>query len=312
MKLTALRDFVAVCECGSLRAAARQVGVSQPAITRSIQELERELGSALLERHSQGVRPTAVGAAFLRRASSVGNELERARQEVAQLQGSHGGSLTVCMASVPQITLLPDALRGVRLRYPTLRIDLIDAPFHRVQTGLSSGSIDVYVGPYPRELGAELVAEPLFEHRRVVIGRRGHPLSGATSLKALAGCEWVAGFGLQAGDDELAALFLSHGLPAPRIAMHAHSALTYVLAIAHSDMLMVVPEYWARFPMWRQTVEVIAVKEPLRCHRIALVRHPVMPLTPAADYFCDLLRRSAAHLSDSRAAQRPSAVALPA
>lgn len=306
MKLSALRDFVAVCQCGSLRAAARQVGVTQPAITRSIQELERELGAPLLERRSQGVRPTAVGEAFLRRASAVGNELERGRQEVAQMTGQHRGDLVVGMSGVPQITLLPDAMQSFRLRYPSVKIDLIDAPFHRIQSELLSGSMDLYVGPSPPMLSGELTAEHLFDHQRVVIGRRGHPMRNAASLRQLVSCEWLAGCSMQNGNDEITALFLTYGLPAPRVAMQAHAALTYILAIANSDLLMMVPNYWARFPLWREVIEVIEVGEELRSRDICLVHNRSMPLTPAADYFCDMLRRVASRMPRHQAPAEPS------
>ena len=71
MKLSALRDFLAVAERGSLRAAARHVSGSQPAMSRSIQELERELGVVLFERSPNGVQLTPMGLVFLRRASTV-------------------------------------------------------------------------------------------------------------------------------------------------------------------------------------------------------------------------------------------------
>jgi LysR family transcriptional regulator, regulator of abg operon len=296
MKLSALRDFSAVCECGSLRAAARLVGVTQPAITRSIQELEKELGAPLLERRSQGVRPTAVGEAFLRRARAVGNEIERARQEAAQLSGKLSGSLVVCMTGVPQITLLPDSLRLFHKHFPRVRLDVVDSPFHRVQLGLVDGSMDFYVGPLPRRLPGELVAERLFEHSRVVIGRRGHPKAQARSLRELTECEWIAGTSMHNGDDEISPLFLAHGLTAPRIAMQAHSALTYLLGIVNSDMLMMVPAYWAHFPIWRDSFEVIEVAEALHSRPICLVHKPAMPLTPAAEFFCDLLRRAAGRM----------------
>lgn len=296
MKLSALRDFVAVCQLGSLRAAARQIGVTQPAITRSIQELERELGAPLLERRSQGVRPTSVGEVFLRRASAVGSELERGRQEVAQLTGHLRGDLAVGMSDMPQITLLPEAIQSFRHRYPDVKVDLIDAPFHRIQAELLSGSLELYVGPSPPILNRELTTEYLFNHEWVVIGRRGHPMRNAASLRQLVSCEWLAGGSMQNGNDELTALFLTHGLPAPRIAMQAHASLTYILTIANSDLLMMVPNYWARFPLWRDVIDVFAVGEALHARDICLVHHGAMPLTPAADYFCDMLRRVAGRM----------------
>lgn len=64
IKLTHLRDVVAAAELGSLRAASRHLGIAQPAISRSIREIENELGATLFQRHQQGIRLTAVGEAF--------------------------------------------------------------------------------------------------------------------------------------------------------------------------------------------------------------------------------------------------------
>ena len=74
MKLTHLRDVVAVAERGSLRAAARHLGIAQPAITRSIREIERELGVVLFERRARGVVLTPMGEVFMRRALVMQNE----------------------------------------------------------------------------------------------------------------------------------------------------------------------------------------------------------------------------------------------
>ena len=70
MKLTHLRDVLAVAEQGSIRAAGRLLGTTQPAITRSIRELEHELGVSLFERHAKGIRLTDMGQVFVRRAAA--------------------------------------------------------------------------------------------------------------------------------------------------------------------------------------------------------------------------------------------------
>jgi DNA-binding transcriptional LysR family regulator len=71
MRLNQIRDFIATIEAGSLRAAARSVGVSQPAMTKSLRQLENELGVQLLQRSSRGISPTRSGRAFLTRARVV-------------------------------------------------------------------------------------------------------------------------------------------------------------------------------------------------------------------------------------------------
>src|SRR5580693_6822900 len=74
MKLHQLRDLVAIAEHGSLRAAARHLGIAQPTLTRSLSELERELGAPLFERRARGMVATALGQAFIRRAIAIVND----------------------------------------------------------------------------------------------------------------------------------------------------------------------------------------------------------------------------------------------
>jgi LysR family transcriptional regulator of abg operon len=84
MKLNQLRDIIAIAEKGSLRAASRHLGLSQSAMTKSIQFLEKELGAPLFERHKRGAVLTPMGVLFLQRARAATNELNRAREEVKQ------------------------------------------------------------------------------------------------------------------------------------------------------------------------------------------------------------------------------------
>ena len=92
MKFNQLRDVVAIAERGSLRAAARHLALAQPALTRSVHELERELGVPLFERRARGMILTPMGEAFVRRASAVLSEVRRARDEVEQLHGGTRGT----------------------------------------------------------------------------------------------------------------------------------------------------------------------------------------------------------------------------
>src|SRR5258708_14249978 len=92
LKLHQIRDLLAVAEKGSLRAAARHLGLAQPSISRSIRELERELGVPLLERRARGTVLTPSGRLFARRASAAPSELRRARWAVAPLPPEAEGS----------------------------------------------------------------------------------------------------------------------------------------------------------------------------------------------------------------------------
>ncbi|WP_394788191.1 LysR family transcriptional regulator [Rhodoferax sp.] len=296
MKLHHLRDLLAVAEQGSLRAAARELGMAQPAITRSIQELERELGVPLFERKARGAVPTAMGEAFIRRARSISNELLRARDEIEQLRGMTHGNLRVALSMVPHIAMLPYALRPFRQKYPNVRLDIIDAVFPTVATEISDGMIDCYIGPPPEYLPGELIAEQLFLNTRVIMGRKGHPLAQAKSLRELAQAEWVTTSITSKAEHELGPLFLQHGLPPPNLVLQAHSALTLIVSLLHSDLLTMLPVQWASFALTKDTLQAIEVVELLAAPPICIIQRAGLPLTPAAEYFCDLMRRAVGHM----------------
>ena len=112
MKLNHFHEVVAIADRGSIRAAARALDLDQPALTRSFAELERELGAPLFERRARGVVPTPLGVAFVRRATSILQEVRRTHDEMAQLQGTGSGKVTVGLSIAAHLALLPAALPG--------------------------------------------------------------------------------------------------------------------------------------------------------------------------------------------------------
>lgn len=296
MKFNAVRDFLAVAERGGLRAASRHLGVAQPVISRSIQELEKELGVALFERSAKGVKLTPMGETFLRRACIVRSELQKAKEEIDQLRGQAHGTVTVCLSSVPHLALLPNALPAFRSRFPNVDLHVIDAVFPNVEGSLVDGRIDCYVGPTPPALPRELQGEKLFDNSRIILGRKGHPLANARSLRELAGAEWITTSITHKAEEELGPLFAEHGLPPPRLVMRAQSSLTFLVSMSYSDLLMMLPVQWLQFPLWRDVLQQIHVTEALPAPPIGIVRRSGLPLTPAAEYFCDMIRRASAHL----------------
>lgn len=301
MKLTHFRDVLAVAERGSVRAAARHLRVAQPTLTRSIHELERELGAVLFERGVRGATLTATGKRFVTRAHTVMTEIRRARDEISQSQGSARGTVTVGLSSVPHLALLPYALPFFRERYPDVHLDIRDGLFPALEAELRDGTIDCYIGPPPARLTAEgLNLEKLFDNTRVILARKGHPLAGAKSLRELVDAKWVTTSITYRSDEELGPLFAQCGLPAPRVVMQAHSALTFFVAVAFSDLLMMLPIQWTEFPLTRDVLQKIDVVEQLPAPPIFIVRRSDIPMTPATSFFCDLMRRAGVHMATAR------------
>ena len=300
MKLNHLRDVLAIAERGSLRAAARSLGLAQPALSRSVRELERELGVALFERSARGVTLTESGKRFLGRAKAVRSELRRAHEELDQLRGRGHGRVAMCLSTVAHIALLAPALGPFRQRYPQVHLDVHDGLYPSAEPALKDGSLDCYIGPPPEALPSEFAAEKLFDNTRVILCRKGHPLRNARSLRELAKAEWISTSLTYDAHAEIGPLFAQHGLPAPRFVMQAHSALTFIVAVAYCDLLTMVPVQWLEFPLTRDVLQKIDVREPLSAPPICIIQRAGLPLTPAAEYFCDMVRRAAGHLASRR------------
>ncbi|MFC5392123.1 LysR substrate-binding domain-containing protein [Bosea vestrisii] len=298
MKLHHFEEVVAIAERGSMRAAARHLQIAQPALTRSLALLERELGAPLFERRARGVVATPLGEAFVARARSILTEIRRTREEVEQLRGAGTGTVTVGLSIAAHLALLPPSLRPFRARYPDIRLHIIEGFYPTLEERLRDGTVDFYIGP---DGGAQpvpqLSREVLFHNRRIVLCRAGHPLAAATSLRELVGQDWVTTSITADASDEINDFFARHHLPPPRLAVRSQSALTLLTCLANSDLLAMVPAQWERFEMTGKALITIKVEEELTAPPLVLVRRSDLPLTPAALHLLDLMRRATSRLA---------------
>lgn len=301
MKLHQIRDLLAVAEKGSLRAAARQLGLAQPSISRSIRELERELGTALFERQARGTLLTPAGKLFARRASAAASELRRAREEIEQLHEGAEGSISVGFSSVPLLTLLPAAVAPFKKRYPRVELRIVDGAFPAIEARLKDGTVDFYAGVAPDKApGADLRVEKLFDNTRVVVARNGHPLAQVKSLSELRGAQWVTTSITDDAGAEIADLFKLHRLPPPQLGARVTGGVLSLLTIlGHSDLLAIVPRQWIESELTRGSLRKLDLKEQIAAAPICLIRRAALPLTPAAEFLCDLLRRSSVQYARS-------------
>ncbi len=306
MKLSHLRDVLAVAEHGSLRAAGRRIGVAQPAITRSIREVEQELGATLFERHARGVRLTEIGTAFVRRASAVQSELRRAREEVEQLKGRNTGEISVSLSTASSLSLMPSAVKAFRKRFPDAVLKISESFFQAIEPEILSGAVDFYVGPIDvAAVSQQFAVEKLFDNRRLVLARKDHPLAGARQLSDLTEAEWVRPLLSGSNTDvDFDLLFKEQGHAPPRVALQARSAMVTLLVVLSSDLLTILPEQWLDFPLLSNLVAPLPLEKPLPGVAICIVRRRDMPLTPLAEVFCDLMRRAALNYVHRRDAER--------
>ncbi len=295
MKLHHLRNVVAVVERGSLRAGARHLGLAQPAVSRSIKELEAELGVVLFERNKFGMTLTRAGEVFVRRAKGIQAEFARTLEEMEHLRGEDRGVITVGCSSAALIAMVPAMIGRFHAKYPNIRITLVEGSLPMLETRLRDGLIDLYYGPVATGfVDPALTIETLFENERIIIGCRNHPLRHATALEQLVGASWVTTPMAIDSDNEVNSVFAAAGLPTPRIVMQASSAMNLAVVVATTELLAPVPQQWLELIGTTGMMERIPVRGVSRAPRICAVRRVNAPLTPACEFLNDLAMRAAA------------------
>ena len=295
MKFSQLRDLIAVAQQGGLRRAARHLGVAQPGVSRSIRDLEHELGATLFERTTTGMVLTPAGEAFCRRGVAIQHELQRACDEVRQLTGVARGVVSVALSTAAHVAMLPATLKPFFRRYPGVQLQFTEAVFPEIEANLRDGSIDFFVGAvWKQDLSTELSSEKLFDNRSIVMGRKDGPFVGARSLHDLANAKWIIS-SAASNAATMQPIFSGFGLPPPDIAVRARTSMSMIMVAGSSDLLMMVPQQWLGFAHTFSQIEHISLREDLPGPSICIVTKSSLPLTPAAEHLADLFRRAALH-----------------
>ncbi|MFD0669636.1 LysR family transcriptional regulator [Ramlibacter sp. MAHUQ-53] len=291
MQLYQLRALVAVADAGSVSAAARSLGVSQPAVTRALKQLEIDVRATLLYRHSAGVALTDYGTALLAHARLIVKAADKADQHISQMVDARGGTLSVASSATPFMLVLPSALELVRRQFPGLDVRLQEAVYPTVLGLFRDGSIDFAIGPVPAEgLGAEFTCQPLFEVALTVVLRRGHPLARRKSLQALTDLQWILS-GPKNGPGAIHdRAFRDAGLEPPVCRTHCESVAAAVHFVAHSDAASFVPRPIAEAFEQSRLVTLVDIAEPTPPMRISLVQPSQSILTPAGQALYSAIR----------------------
>jgi LysR family transcriptional regulator, regulator of abg operon len=292
IRFSQIRDFLAVAETGSLRGAARSLGLTQPALTKSLRQLEGELGAVLFTRSVRGIVLTPLGKSFLARARSIDRDLRQAREEIAQFRGTGEGSLSVGASTAPAIGVLPSAAIQLRAAWPRAHIRISDTSFPHVLADLREGRFDLALsprfGPMPVP-SAEFVVKPLFENEVVVAARKGHPQARAKSLRELVSTEWLRSGPIGGPSTVIDDAYRSIGLPPPDCHVQCESFLALPEVLAMSDAVAIVPWQILEQPGARLRLVRVPVRETLKPTKIDLLMRAGVPLTPIAKDFVDIL-----------------------
>lgn len=303
MRIPQIRYFLAAVEGGSVRAAARRAGITQPAMTKSLRQLEEALGARLFVRSARGIALTTAGRAFLARARIVDAELRRAGEDLAQLRG--GGEGSVAMGIAPAISLLvPDAMALFRRKFPAARVRIVEGVRTALLAPLREEQLDFVIAQDPGgPAEAGLRFRPLLRPALVVAGRRGHPLAHARSLRELAGASWLV-FNPPGAGGMLERAFRAAGLPAPRALVDCESYASALALLARSDVLGLLFSRVLEQPFAARFLHRFEIEERIGSPSIGMFLRADTPLAPAAAAMAQAMTASVRALA--RAEQTPT------
>lgn len=179
--LQQLQAFIAVAERGSFRAAAEQIHLSPPALSRRIEKLESIIGTRLFNRTTREVELTSIGRVFLERARAAIDDLESAILGISDIASTRSGRVTVACVPSAAIYFLPQVISTFSAKYPAIRIRVIDESMNQTLQSVLAGESDFGIG-FMNTLMPEIAFEGLHDDPFVVAMRRDHPLAKRGSV----------------------------------------------------------------------------------------------------------------------------------
>ncbi|MEJ8322152.1 LysR family transcriptional regulator [Kosakonia sacchari] len=163
-----LATFKLVLARGSFTAAAEVLGISQPAVSLQIRQLEQALHVRLIERSGRGLRATAAGETFLAHCAEIENAVSAAVQSVAQHQDAISGSVTIGTGATTCIHLLPPLLQKLHRDFPLLSVGVRTGNTSDIVRAVEENRIDIGLVTLPAN-GRNLAISSLFTEEFVVI-----------------------------------------------------------------------------------------------------------------------------------------------
>ncbi len=182
MDVAALQAFLAVAETGSFSAGAERVFLSQPAISKRIAGLERELNARLFDRLGRRVQLTPTGQALATRARAIVNELTDVRRALANLAGTIGGELALATSHHIGLHRIPEALKLFHARYPEVRLNLRFMDSEAACAAVMQGKLELAIVTLPPQTHPQLRCERAWDDPLDVVIAATHPLARRESL----------------------------------------------------------------------------------------------------------------------------------
>ncbi|VWD40571.1 LysR family transcriptional regulator [Burkholderia lata] len=292
MKPNQLHAFVAVATELSIRGAARVLGVSAPAVTKIVRELEREIGAPLVERSVKGVELTEYGVALLPRARLLLDDMRRARDEITQLRDGRTGQLRIAVSASFAQTIFVPAYKLLRAQRPGVTVHVSEFGLGGMLSRLHDAQVDFAIMHVdPQALSEEFVSMPLGSVQLVLGASSRHPLRNRRRIRDFLEAEWA----LPGTDsDPLSAttkLFASIGLPVPTRVIQGDSITAALALVAQMNMVGFFVQPLAVDVFKRLGIRAVELDDPLPVLQVCVIHRRGSRLTPAALQFIECVKQ---------------------
>ena len=288
--LANLRSLVAVAEAGAITEAARRLGLTQPALTRRLQQLESEFGTTLLQRGRNGATLTETGRLLVAEARQLIERYEGAKREVTRHTAATGGTIRLGGGATAVSFLLPGEIASFQHHYPNVHFQVKEASSSDIAEDVASGRLELGLVTLPiRKTG--LAITPLLDDQIVLIAAAGHPLTrlGRVPLEAIDGENFVGFEGgsaiRQIVDDSLRQAGVEIN-----VVMELRSIPAILRMVATTKSLAFVSRLGVQGQDLVQEVPVVGLRIS---RKLALAERKGRTLSPAAQNFRSQLLREA-------------------
>jgi len=257
-----LEHFLAAYEARSLGRAASQLGLSQPALSKSIRKLEAALEVPLFDRTTSGIVPTVYAETLARRGRSISADVRNSIDELRMLRRGEAGEVRMGIAPALATEFMPRVILQASQRHPSLVIKVTEGLFDSLSRGVLSGELDFALTNLPDEgLAPGLAWQALFRDRFVVCCGRDHTLASRRRIQAedLLDHSWITPPREGMAWQRLVDLFAAASCPPPRAAIATNSAALIKSVLCAGRFLTFVPRHFVLPDLQRGDVVELAV-----------------------------------------------------
>jgi len=254
-----LRLFMTVVDHGSITAAADELGLSQPALSKHLSRLENELETTLLERLPRGVRLTPTGRILFDYAKSIDASYRSALRQIGSARTGEVTEISIGSGYFWLNGFLPKAVALLIADYPDVRVKIVSGVPKELKEKLLRGDLDLVFGPVAKTAAEEnlIASESLIRTDSRVLVRQGHPANDGTdkAIKELIDLKWAVPTGtfVRTLFDQL---FQSHGIPAPTPTVMVNDVSCILDIVAHSDLATLATSLTSTGQKWTDFEEL--------------------------------------------------------